>query len=200
VAVTWAGPAAGAPDASAYALAFRALAQGFASRLNLRLREAEALTYGVDGAYTDGAGYGLSQVQLRVDGGRVVDALAALRTELDRLGRGDLDVAALQAARAGAWVERAGDGATRVGLASQLGTEMLFGLAPGETARRLAMYRDVSLAEANAAAIRWLGTPRLWVVTGDRDTLEPALDAAGWPVDTLMSACTAVYGGPCPAR
>jgi zinc protease len=198
ITVAWAGPRAADGDVYAYALVFRALAQGFASRLNLRLREGEGLTYGVDGTYTDAPTYGLSQVELRVDAARAVEALAGVRAELDKIATGGLEPRELEAARRGLWVEAAGDAGTLAGLAAELGTEQLLDLAPGESARRRARAVTVSLAQANEAATRWIGGPRLWVVSGDRDTLEQALDDTGWRIDTLMSACQAVYGGTCP--
>jgi predicted Zn-dependent peptidase len=193
ITVSWPSPGASAPDAPAYALAFRALAGGFASRVNLRLRERDGLTYRVEGTEDDGR----SEVELAVDPARLPEALVALAAELDA-ARAGLTDAEVDASRRQVWAAGAAEMSTLSGLSERLWHEGQDGRAPGDTWRDLVMYRDVSTADVSAAAARWLATPRSWLVSGDGEALESALDDAGWPIDTRWSACFAVYGGGCP--
>ncbi|MDP2317547.1 MAG: insulinase family protein [Pseudomonadota bacterium] len=198
VTVAWAGPAPSAPDHAAYALAFRALAGGFSARLTQRLRERDGLTYRVDGSSTEEAGYGRSEVELAVDPERLPAALAALREELDVAHTDGFSEDEVAAARHQTWVEGAVETSTFAGLAQSLWLDRRDGRPPGTALIHLSMYQDVSVAEVNAAARRWLGAPRLWLVSADGGLVEPALDEARWAIDTRWSACHAVYGGRCP--
>ncbi|MDP2310548.1 MAG: insulinase family protein [Pseudomonadota bacterium] len=200
VSVAWAGPTRMSADYGAYTLAFQALAGGFTSRLNLRLREDEGLTYRVDGAYSAEAGYGWGQIELAVDPLRVGAVLAILTEELERARTEGFTEAEIGAARHQLWLQAAVETSTLAGLARVSWRERRAGMTPGASVTHLAMLQDVSVGQVAAAAATWLAQPRTWLVSGDGDTLEPALEQADWPTDVVWGACQAVYGGRCPPR
>jgi len=193
ISVSWPSPAAGDLDAPAYALAFRAVAVGFGSRMNLRLRERDGLSYRVEGADDEGR----STVTLAVDPTRMPAALGALAAELDAATAG-LTAAEVDASRRQAWAAGAEEVSTLAGISNGLWRDARAGASPGDTWRALAVYQDVSVSDVSAAAARWFATPRIWVVSGDAEIAEPALDEAGWGIDLRWGACSAVYGGGCP--
>lgn len=198
VSVAWRSPASTDPHHDAYTLAFQALAGGFTSRLNLRLREDEGLTYRVDGGTSAEPGYGWSEVELAVEPPRVGTVLAILSEELERARGEGLRAEEIDAARHQLWMENAVATSTLAGVARAFWLDRRAGQPAGAGVTHVSALGDVSLAEVNAAAAAWLGEPRIWLVSGDTDTLEPALEDAGWPTDTVWGACRAVYGGACP--
>ncbi|MES2639165.1 MAG: insulinase family protein [Myxococcota bacterium] len=198
VSLGWPSPTQADADHAAYTLAFQALAGGFASRLNLRLREDDGLTYRVDGAYVAEAGYGWSEIELATDPDQVARVLARLSEELDRARTGGFTDEEVTAARHRLWVQGATETSTLAGVARMLWRDRRAGREPGASMIHLSMYQDVSLAEVGAAAAAWLAGPRTWLVSGDADTLEPVLETAGWATDTVWGVCQAVYGGACP--
>ncbi|MFZ5476156.1 MAG: M16 family metallopeptidase [Myxococcota bacterium] len=195
IAVRVAAPGRDDPEATAFALAARALGGDFTGRLNLRLRERDGLAYGAYAEPEDGPGWGLLTARATVPAARAGEAVRAMAEELDAAALGfapeEIAVARrLLAADAGAAAD------TRASLAFSLGMELLAGLSPGDTWRRVDTLADVSDVSV-ARAARFLAGPRLWVIAGDADALEPALEAAGLPPSTIWSACVAVYGSPC---
>lgn len=198
VTVSWDSPSLIHPDNHPYSLAFHALAGGFTSRLNLRLREAEGLTYRVDGASSADAPFGWSEVELAIDPIQVATVVAVLTEELERAGIAGFTEDEVAAARHHAWVQGAVEASTLAGLARTLWLDRRAGSPPGQAMTHLAKLEAVSVAEVNAAAAAWLVGPRSWLVSGDTAVIEPLLEQAGWITDTVWGACQAVYGGPCP--
>lgn len=190
VTVAWAAPAD-----PAWGLAFRVLALGAESRLTRRLREQDGLTYGVEAAWRTS---GESTVALTVDPERLSAALLAIGEELsDVREHGVTEQERLRAVRQ-ELAEARRRYATSTDAAGTMWTDAILGLQQGESVIHINMYQDVSLAQIAAAAREVLGRPRLWVVSGDTDVIEPALEEAGWAIDRRMDVCAAAYGGRCP--
>lgn len=191
------GPPRDASDAGAWALAVHVLGGDFAGRLNTRLREELGWTYAARATHQDAPDFGLATIRATVPGERAAAALAEIGRLLDAAAAGGFREEEVAAARHTFFAEAAGSALTLRGLAAPLGHEQIGDLPPGETVRRVARLADVSVADVNAAARRWLAEPRTWVVSGDRNELEPLLEEAGLVPDTVWSACTAVWGRGC---
>lgn len=198
VRVAWPAPATEDPDHAAWQLVANALLAGTAARLPLRLRERDGLTYDVDGAYYDQPGHGRTEVGLVVSSEEVGVALRTLDEELDRMRRDGPTPDELARAVRAAWAHLPAETATYRALAFLLWGERYAGFGPGGLYRRLPAYAAVTLEEARAAAARWLAEPRLVVVTGDREQVEPALTGAGIAVTTHWTPGDVVGGGACP--
>lgn len=191
VSLVWRSPAAGASDHAAWLVVADSLVGPFTSRLNLRLRERDALTYRVDGGSRETPEHGRTLVELEAPAARLRDVLRGLDAELDRVRREGPTASELTAARA----RHAAGGEAEA--YAELADVLWQSWSQRGAAALGEPIHDVSLESARAAAASWLATPRTLVVTGHADELEGALGDAGWPVER-WSACHAAYGGRCP--
>lgn len=198
VEVLWTSPGGADPDRDAWDLVFRALAQGYTSRVNQRLRESEGLTYGVEAAWWETPVDGLSRVGAWVEPSRVVAAVRSLEQELERMRAEGPTAGEISATRSAVWAEEAESWGTLSGAAWRLWLEPHHGRVPGERLRRATALSEVTVEVAAAVAARWLGRPRVWVVTGDGDALAALHAEPGWAGSVRWTACEAVYGGECP--
>ncbi len=173
--VAWASPGTHEDDQPGWQIAWQALAEGLGARVLARVRERDGFVYSIGGDYLEtspDAGY--SYLDLVVDQDDVAAVIVAVEEELARLQRDGLAPEELRAAVEGQ-IGRETLGMTR-------GLELARLLRPHEGvpafyARRVPAYRAVTLDQVNRAARTWLDHPRTWVVTADRDAVEPLLAA-----------------------
>ena len=186
------GPAMTDPDAPLADLLMALLASEFTSRIPMDLRETRGLAYGVSGHARSWRGDGRLRVDTEVDVNRAAEALVALEAHLDRVldeGAAGFTPQELRAARNTLLVR-----SNRRMETVQSATETLGELAIMD--RKLEDLRSEETRIENAtaeelaeAASRWLQPAgRVWVLTGDRTRIEPALEAVNRVPDRIASA------------
>ncbi len=188
------GYAGGSPEQRAFALAFHVFAEGFASRLNLRLREQDGLVYGVEADFEPGRSE--ARIDLWVAASQVGDVIRGVQQELGGLGRDGITPLEYASALHGAWASVAAQCETSAGLSRQLIDEWMHGRAATDTFRTLYEYQNVSLAAVNAAAAAWATSAQGWVVSGDADRMEMQLQAVDFIV-TRIDRCEVVGVAAC---
>lgn len=187
-----AGPSAERP--SFQALHF-ALGGSFLSRINENLREEKGWTYGAYGRYTAMPAYGAWDVGVDVAAENAAEAIREIETEIAEIvasgpTEAELDAAAVDSVQA--WNERLATSDSARGWYQAM-LDQDDSVERGRA--RLDALAGLGVEDARALAGRVLGAeaPRLWVVVGDRATLEAELQALGWTAE-WVSASDAVLG------
>lgn len=182
-----AAPAASSPDRVAYGVTNWALGGHSLSRLNTNLREDKGYTYGAGSDYAVDAASGYTTVGVDVPGDHAVDAIREIEHEITRLV--DRGVTEAELSMAYQTLGAAWNGTLQTAATA---TDRYITVAADDDPIDAQRARYAALAtlspEATAAAARaWLAAdqPRVWVVVGDRHTLEPQLDALGWTTDWI---------------
>lgn len=197
VAIRYGSPALHDSDLAAFAAVDHALGGPFLSRLNRELREERGLTYGIDSTLVTRGLDGHWTVRTEVDVAALGEALVAVEEILD------------QVARAGLTAEEIETYATRVvhqwnRTLSTAGTaasayQRWVRRGEGVAAARDRVQRAQQLDAADTARVaeERLGpsAPRLVVVVGDRDRIEPQLEHLGAEVTWIPSGLM-ILGGP----
>ena len=176
-----------APGIEAVELANEVIGGGFLARLNADLRATRGWTYGVGSGLPGYTGQRHFRVATQVQADRTGDAIAVIRDQL----------AAFPATRPVDAVElqRVTDGNVR-GLPNRFETNaqvlgalvanQLFGRDARYQAGLPAIYRSADAAVLDQAAARYLQPDGLTiVVVGDRQVVEPQLQALGLPLEIL---------------
>jgi zinc protease len=185
------------PDSPAFVLLDHAVGGTFLSRLNRELREARGLTYGIGSDLTTAVGHGHWTITTEVRVDRLGEALDAVLEIVGGVAADGLTDAEL-ADGATAAVQRWNRTLATVGSAAAVyGARVLNGRDGDTLSRRLDATRAVTPEASRAAAARWLGpdAPRLIVVIGARERLEPMLAERGLQA-TWMPAGLLILGGP----
>ncbi|NOY25118.1 MAG: insulinase family protein [Oligoflexia bacterium] len=190
-------PGLGDPDQPALDLLSRALAAEFDSRLSHALREERGWTYAVTGTLRLWPGHGVLEVRCAVDARVTPAAMVLIDRELHELVA--KPPTGVELARAKAAVRR--DVASFLlsdrALAGTLAARQGWGLPPQAAAAEAAAAAQVTAAQIGDVAARDLPVDgAIWVITGDRRTIEPLLDAAGIPLDAIRSGRSVVDGIP----
>ncbi|MFK7930456.1 MAG: M16 family metallopeptidase [Myxococcota bacterium] len=166
-----------------------ALGGSFLSRLNRELREERGLTYGIDASYTGSRSLGHVDVQTEVaaeNAGEVLGAVEAIFSELAREGATSSELAQGAAAAVSSW-NNTYSTASRV--SGRYWSWLMVGRDVDSARTRALRLSEITPAQSQEVAERWLGpdAPRLWVLVGDRDVLEPQLEALNLKVRWLPS-------------
>jgi len=193
VVLTLPAPGIGASDAPATDLVVHALCGAFTSRLNLRLRERDGLTYGASCRVEARPGYGRLIVEVPTDASDVGAVVRAIEAELGAAVETLPTAAEHAAARRGLLVAAARDQLEGAQVAWVLGAALTHGRAPAAAADDLRALGAVSVEDARSLAAATLGAAdRTWLFVGDARTIEPALHAVERPPDRVWPAATVV--------
>lgn len=182
-------PHRGAPDEPLAALLMELAAGGFTSRMVSDLREARGITYSVYGDYERWSDSGRFVVEVEVPAERVTEARNAIADNLERLAAGGVTDDELRRAR-NALMLRAGRALqTNRQAAAWLGELTLLGLDVASEQAQLEALERATTADIDALASTLCDPARqVWVITGDRDVIEPLLEAEGQVPDRILSA------------
>jgi predicted Zn-dependent peptidase len=157
------------------------LTDAFGSRMNLRLRETEGLTYGSWGGWWPGGDSGLFTVMVDVPAGRAAEAVKAIESELHGLQSG-LRADELESARVTAYRSINSITESPASAVSTLWARILWNETAATKEAEVAAWGALGpddLAPQLGALADPTG-PRLWVFIGDRGELEPQLQRLGW--------------------
>ena len=182
-------PRRGDPLEPAAALLMELAAGSFTSRMTTDLRETRGLTYSVYGDYERWDDSGRYIVEVEVPTERSVEAYFAIGENLDKLVAGGVSEEELRWAR-NAILLRAGRSLlTNRDAASWLGELMLLRIDVASERAQLSELASIRPADIDALAATLCGPDhRVWVMTGDRDLIEPELEQRGVVPDRIVSA------------
>ncbi len=188
------GPPLENPDAPLADLLMGILASEFTSRIPMDLRETRGLAYSVSGHAQSWRGDGRLRIDAEVDMNRAAEALVALDEHLDRLlseGADGLSETEFRAAQNTLLVHHDRLFETVRASADTLGELLILDqeLSHLRTARsRIATATPSDLASAASQWLRPAG--RVWILTGDRGVMEPALERLERFPDRIVGATT----------
>lgn len=162
----------------------------FQSRLNSNLREEKGWTYGSRSGYTANETFGHVTISVDVQGPNTGATIGEIEKELARMVAEPVSAEELEAAHRSLvadWNRFLETADSAAGLYE-------FALDHHETSAALRERQEriyaASAEQVQAVAGRWLAAerPRLWVVVGDRKTIEPQLTELGIPVHWVAPA------------
>ncbi len=189
-------PEAFSPEQPALELLHRALSAEYDSRLSRLLREQTGWTYGVHGLLRVWPGHGVMEIRFAVDPSVLPDALAAVRDEIAAVAAEPPRGEELRRARAALRRDAALRQLRLSRSTHQLAVLQGWGGPPDEDRRLLAATGAMSAADLDPVAALLDPDGLVWVLTGDRDAVEPLLDDSGWPLTAIRSARAIVDGDP----
>ncbi|MDT8436260.1 MAG: pitrilysin family protein [Gemmatimonadota bacterium] len=169
------------PDERAFEVMNTVLGGAFISRINLNLREDKGWSYGARAIAWDAAGPRPFAVYAPVQSDRTAEAMTEILAELNGI-RGDRPVTAdeLRKAVDNLTLSLPGRWETIGRVAGSLGEIVRFGLPDDWFDTYADEVRAVSAEEASAVARDFLAPDRMvWVVVGDRETIEEPVRALG---------------------
>lgn len=153
----------------------------FLSRLNRNLREEKGFTYGSRSGYRADETWGHVTVEVDVKAVNLAETVTEIRGELDRLAtaapQAD-ELGAMRRSLAADW-NRTFENADRA--AGLYRTALYQGFTVAELRARQDAIARVGTADVERVAKSWLGAdrPRVWVLVGDRKSIEPELAELG---------------------
>ena len=173
----------GIDDPLALRVANDALGGLLTSRLNSDIREAKGWAYGVNSGVSDNREQLAFQVVAPVQTDRTGDSLKAMIADIDQLrsrpiGAGELSGAVNNSVRS-----LPGDFESGGSVLAALERNALLGRPDDFYTKLSDRYRAMTPAEVNAAAKALTADRMIWVVVGDRATVEPQLKQLGLPVE-----------------
>lgn len=175
-----AGPPRMTPDYFPLLVANTILGGTFTSRLNMRLREEKAYTYGAGSSIACRAAGGPLLAATAVATAATADAVATVVEELRRLAAEPVPAAELERVRNYIVLGLPRTFETTGDIAEHLAEVALYGLGTDYYARYADRVRSVSAEDVRAAAERWLGAEGLTVVAaGDAAAIRTELEALG---------------------
>jgi predicted Zn-dependent peptidase len=183
------------PDLPAFQVLAELLGGGFTSRLNARLREDLGITYGAGASLSLAAAHGRLLMDTTVAPGDAALALDELNDALLLLELRPPDEAEVEAARRALRL-RAARAAERLdGLAFPYGEALSLGRGAADVAADGAAVSAVPGDAVRAAAAALAAADDVvWLVVGDAEHLQPALEEAGWIPDAVWSGRDLVEG------
>ncbi len=188
------GPPLGHPDAPLADLLMGVLASEFTSRIPMDLRETRGLAYSVWGQAHSWRGAGRLRVDAEVDAARAAEALLAVEAHLDRLlaeGPAGLGEAELRAARNTLLIHSDRRLETVRAAADTLGELLILDRELDDLRAERARIAAATAVELHDVARRWLDPAgRVWILTGERARIEPALEGADRVPDRIVGAST----------
>ncbi|MCB9687823.1 MAG: insulinase family protein [Alphaproteobacteria bacterium] len=185
-----AAPTRGDEDSPAMVVANWVYGGHFQSRLNSNLREEKGWTYGSRSSYSAQETFGHVTISVDVQGPNTGATIGEIEKELARMVAEPVTEEELEAAHRSLvadWNRFLETADSAAGLYS-------FALDHHETAASLRERQERVYAatgeQVQAVSARWLAAdrPRLWVVVGDRKTIEPQLTEMGLPVHWVAPA------------
>jgi len=193
------GPAIGDADAPLADLLMAVLASEFTSRIPMDLRESRGLAYSVWGGARSWRGDGRLTIDAEVDVDRAAEALVAVDAHLDRVlaeGPDGFAPAEVRAARNTLLVHQNRKLETVRSAADTLGELLVLDRELADLRAERALIQSATAADLARVAALWGATDkRVWILTGDRALIEPALEAADRVPDRIVSAA-ALAGEP----
>jgi predicted Zn-dependent peptidase len=188
------GPAVDDPDAALADLLMAVLASEFTSRIPMDLRETRGLAYSVSGRAHSWRGDGRLRIDAEVDVARAAEALLALDQHLDRVleqGAAGFSDAELRAARNTLLVHHNRKLETVRTAADTLGELLNLDRELSHLRAERTRIATATADDLAAAAAQWLPREgRVWILTGDRPRIEPALEAVDRVPDRVVGAST----------
>ncbi len=159
-----------------------ALGGSFTSRINMNLREDKGWSYGAGGGVPYARGERIYSVSAGVQSDKTAESLAELRRELTEVvGSRPLTDAEISAARSNMVQGMAGNWETNAAIAGELQSMVVWGVPENYYETYGQRVGSMTAAEAARAAQGIVGDgPDLWVVVGDRATIEPKIRALGF--------------------
>ena len=171
-----------------------ALGGAFTSRINMNLRENKGWSYGAGSGIRNARGERLFLVSTGVQSDKTAESLLEIDRELTEIltGRPIADEE-LAAHKSNLILGMAGEWETNGAVAGDLAQMVVYGLPDDYYDREAAGIVATTPASATQAAQAIIGDgPTVWVVVGDRATLEPRLRALGIGEVRVVD----VYGAP----
>jgi len=177
-----------AQNRDAVALSNRVFGGDFTSRLNQVLREEKGLVYNVYSDLDVRTGWGRLEVTCRGENQDVVEVLDSLENEISQMVSDPPDEAELRRASRSMKIQRARELEKLSTLTFSLGVYQSLGLPINSVHSHLEAVDSIGVQEvAVASEILFGGSDELWVITGDRQTLELALEEGHWFPDSIRS-------------
>ncbi len=181
VTVAWALPRPDADTEAALQALDKLLAGDFASRLNLRLREDLAWTYGVRSRLGETALARRYEIQVWVPTERVADTLAQIDGAVAAMSR--LAAPALATLQAAEALRRAGAIERIDALCHRIETRLRLGLPTGDWREQAMRFAGLRVDEVQRACALLSPDRAVTVVVGDAQRLRAQLDDAGLDFD-----------------
>lgn len=190
-----AGPRFDHADKNVARLVDYALGGHFLSRLNRNLREDKGFTYGSGSAMRPGRSSGVWDVSVDVKAENVTAAMTEIERELATLVEGGVEPGEITSA-----VRESVQSWNRTRLTASTGDRTYGGLideemTAAEARSELQAMAEITVEETQRVAGEWLGAeaPRVWIVVGDRTSLEGPLGEMGLPIEWITPD-DAVFG------
>jgi zinc protease len=183
------------PDAEPAITAFNtALGGAFTSRVNMNLREDKGWSYGAGSGLRGARGERLFLVSTGVQSDKTVESVQEIARELTEVtGARPVTDAELAAHRSNLVLGMAGDWETNAAVVGDLAQLVIYGLPDDYFNRNAAGIAATNPQNVNAAGRTLIGDgPTVWVIVGDRATLEPRLRALNLGEVRVVD----VYGNP----
>lgn len=175
-----AGPPRRSPDYFPLLLGNMVLGGAFTSRLNMRLREEKAYTYGASSWFSFRVGGGPFVAATAVFAGATADAVNEIVGEIDRLATEPVTEPELERARRYIVLGLPRVIETTADLAEVVMEMALHGLGLDWYDQYAVRVMEVSAAAVLEAAARWLRTDRLVIaIAGDAAAIVPELESLG---------------------
>ncbi len=171
-----------------------ALGGAFTSRINMNLREDKGWSYGAGSGIRGARGERVFVVSTGVQSDKTAESLVEIDRELTELiADRPVTEQELAAHKANLILGMAGDWETNGAVAGDLAQMIIYGLPDDYYDRRAQGIAASTPADVAQAARTVIGDgPTVWVVVGDRATLEPRLRALGIGQVVVVDA----YGNP----
>lgn len=175
-----AGPHRGTVDYFALCVANTVLGGSFTSRLNLRLREEKAYTYGAGSSFAFRAGGGPFVARTAVFTGATADAVQTVVAEMRRLGQEAVPDAELERARNYLVLGLPRTFETTGDIAEHVSDVALYGLPDDYYDRFAERVRAVTADDVTAVAQQWLRPAQLTIaIAGDAAAITTELESLG---------------------
>lgn len=174
------GPPRSTPDHFPLLVANTVLGGSFTSRLNIRLREEKAYTYGAGSSFAFRAAGGPFVASTAVATGDTADAVATVFAEIQRLSREPVPAAELERAQNYLVLGLPRTFETTADIAEHVAEVALHGLGDDYYDRYAARVRAVTAEQVQRVAVQWLRAGELTtVIAGDAAAIRSDLDGLG---------------------
>lgn len=174
------GPCRDTEDYFPLLVANTILGGAFTSRLNMRLREEKAYTYGAGSSFALRAGGGPFMASTAVATAATADAVDVIVTEIARMSSESVPAAELERARSYIVLGLPRTFETTGDIAEHVSEMALYGLAADYYDTYAAHVRAVSAADVEAVSARWLRTEQLTIaIAGDVAAVAGEMESLG---------------------